>query len=250
MNINTERLTWFFKREADWPDREIDEHDPAWWTAATVKWRYTIQANVDEQGALSFTASRDSRNEVLDSDGIGGLETKCATLQEAKAIAEQWQAERHGDNEAEFIESGGNTERKQYHQLCRYCGKPFNEPQYQCNECNDEANLLGFIEGWGFLDDDLRITKRFRSFLRKMRNRNRQDNEGSTIILDQDTGHPGSIKQRLTQREPARAKARANTHRPSEAQSDNRSNEQARARSSAQPEPAGRDFSQSGGGED
>ncbi len=135
MNINTEQSTWLFKREADWPDREIDEYDPAWWTAATVKWRYTIHANVDEQGSLSFAVSRNSQNEGLDSDHIGDLDTDCATLKEAKAIAEQWQAERYSDHESEFIESGGNTAdaqeafRKEWSGKfkCPRCGKPITD---------------------------------------------------------------------------------------------------------------------------
>ena len=72
MKINAERLTWLFKREANWdPDREISEYDPAWWAAGRLKWHYTIYANIDEQGALSFTVSRHSQNDGLHSDGIG-----------------------------------------------------------------------------------------------------------------------------------------------------------------------------------
>jgi hypothetical protein len=144
--MNTEQLTWEFKGR----DQSADG---ARWNADTEKWGYEITADIDEEGAASFNAYRYSTNDGMHG---GDLETNCATLQEAKAIVEKCHAERYGDNEAEFIEYGGNTadaeeaERKEWTGKfkCRDCGEPITDttiiqgilhhdgPQ-QCDSCQD-----------------------------------------------------------------------------------------------------------------
>lgn len=40
---------------------------------------------------------------------IGALEQECTTLEEAKAVSEQWHTERYADNDAEF-DKGAETQ--------------------------------------------------------------------------------------------------------------------------------------------
>src|ERR1700730_5301277 len=71
------------------------------------------------------------------------LETNCATLEEAKAIAQKWHRERYADNEAEFIESGGNTADTEEVDRKRWSGK------FKCRDCSVRDRADFCPQEWG-----------------------------------------------------------------------------------------------------
>jgi hypothetical protein len=58
---------------------------------------------------VSFVSGRLSTNDGLMHERIGDLEQECTTLEEAKAVSEQWHTERYADNDTEFDKWGGKT---------------------------------------------------------------------------------------------------------------------------------------------
>ena len=63
-----------------------------------------IMCQCNETGTAGFEASRKSTNDGLAHEGIGDLEAKCASLQEAQAAIAAWHQYRYGDNDVEFAE--------------------------------------------------------------------------------------------------------------------------------------------------
>jgi hypothetical protein len=90
------------ERELDWefaPDYEGTHwYSPPWSEGAKHNWHYTIEAEVTEEGSVTFEVRRNSEN---DDDGIEELSSAASSLAEAKAIALDWHRERYDDNQAE-----------------------------------------------------------------------------------------------------------------------------------------------------
>jgi hypothetical protein len=89
--------------ELEWKFR-INCNGTATWEAGTQKWYYSIMCQCNETGTAGFEASRKSTNDGLAHEGIGDLEAKCASLQEAQAAIAAWHQYRYGDNDVEFAE--------------------------------------------------------------------------------------------------------------------------------------------------
>jgi len=96
---------------------------------------YAIALKCDENGNVTFVSGRLSTNDGLMHEHIGDLEQECTTLEEAKAVSEQWHTERYADNYTEFDKWGGNTgiqeefETEQWSGQfkCKACGKPITD---------------------------------------------------------------------------------------------------------------------------
>ena len=142
--------------ELEWKFR-IDCNGTATWEAGTQKWYYSIMCQCNETGTAGFEASRKSTNDGLAHEGIGDLEAKCASLQEAQAAIAVWHQYRYGDSDVEFADYGGNTaeawdaDTKDWSGkfTCKTCGEPIadaytiqgilhHESEHECEECRQE----------------------------------------------------------------------------------------------------------------
>jgi hypothetical protein len=64
------------------------------------RWQYTIEAEVTEEGGVTFMVSRiPGQSEII--DNIDEITSPASTLAEAKAIAQEWHRDRYDDNQAE-----------------------------------------------------------------------------------------------------------------------------------------------------
>ncbi len=92
---------------------------------------------------MTFTASRLSTNDGMAHEHIGDFAQQCATLEEAKAIVEQWHAERYADNDAEFDQYGGNTAQREAFETAQWSGK------FKCKICGklivDSYTIQGIL---------------------------------------------------------------------------------------------------------
>jgi hypothetical protein len=148
--IKPTTLTWTFRGGETYAANE-------WSASPTEKWSYAVALKCDEEGKVSFLASRLSTNDGMIVNDIGDLEQEFGTMPEAKAMVERWHAERYLDNDDEFDKYGGNTGNTEQFETeqwsgqfkCQRCGKPITDSykiqgilhhgcELQCETCEND----------------------------------------------------------------------------------------------------------------
>ena len=95
----------------DWPSRNKSQSPFQTPTPTLLGLRETQEtATAIIESRTEITVNRSNgTNDGLAHEGIGDLEAKCASLQEAQAAIVAWHQFRYGDNDVEFAEYGSNT---------------------------------------------------------------------------------------------------------------------------------------------